>query len=338
MRSADEATLVDAMHGTSLNARATACAKVVVDGGEVILNGDCAVGTGLLALHTADTAVLTVLTYVSALIMVGAFNDNAYGIVEKVDNAVGTLTNADATADTLLGINACYAVLDSDSVLRADSRAVTVSKTGEGAELVATVRHISGKTGLNALIFVLLLIDAAGTVAGYESNLFYNVLCLNSEDGSDLLCGSVTAGNTEIGLVGGLFRKSLSVSVASGVTASATVSAGETVTDCNGSLVLLYAEEYRRKGKENCAYDSDTYEDKNRNKYSHFLPPYASRFSTTPANPKNARATMEAAMSVIGTPRKHLGEGQFSILERTPAKSTIARRKPRPTPSEEIID
>ena len=243
MRSADEATLVDAMHGTSLNARATACAKVVVDGSEVILNGDCAVGTGLLALHTADTAVLTVLTYVSALIIVGAFNDNAYGIVEKVDNAVGTLTNADATADTLLGINARYAVLDSDSVLGADSRAVTVSKTGEGAELVSTVRHISGKAGLNALIFVLLLIDAAGTVAGYESNLFYNVLCFNAEDRSDLLCGIVTAGNAEIGLVGALFCKSLSVSVASGVAASATVSAWETVTDRNGSLVLLNGEE-----------------------------------------------------------------------------------------------
>ena len=243
MSSADEATLVDAMHGTSLNARATACAKVVVDGSEVILNGDCAVGTGLLALHTADTAVLTVLTYVSTLIIVGAFNDNAYGIVEKVDNAVGTLTNADATADTLLGINASYAVLDSDSVLGADSHAVTVSKTGEGAELVSTVRHISGQAGLNALIFVLLLVDAAGTVAGYESNLFYNVLCLNAEDGSNLLCGIVTAGNTEIGLVGSLFRKSLSVSVASGVAASATVSAGETVTDRNGSLVLLNGEE-----------------------------------------------------------------------------------------------
>ena len=253
MRSADEATLVDAMHGTSLNARAAACAKVVVDGSEVILNGDCAVGTGLLALHTADTAVLTVLTYVSALIIVGAFNDNAYGIVEKMDNAVGTLTNADATADTLLGINARYAVLDSDSVLGADSRAVTVSKTGEGAELVSTVRHISGKAGLNALIFVLLLVDAAGTVAGYESNLFYNVLCLNAEDLRDLLRGAVAARNAEVRFVCCLVGKRLCIAVAARIAAGAAVCAGKTVANGNCRFVLLNGKEDVCKYKYNRA-------------------------------------------------------------------------------------
>ena len=47
---------------------------------------------------------------------------------------------------------------------------------------------------------------------------------------------------------------------------------------------------------------------------------------------------MDAAMRVIGTPLNALGEGQFSILERTPAKRTIARRNPSPTPREDIID
>ena len=61
-------------------------------------------------------------------------------------------------------------------------------------------------------------------------------------------------------------------------------------------------------------------------------------FSTIPAKPKKARETIDAAMRVMGSPFIAFGEGQFSILERTPAKSTIARRKPRPTPSEDTID
>ena len=48
--------------------------------------------------------------------------------------------------------------------------------------------------------------------------------------------------------------------------------------------------------------------------------------------------TMEAATRVIGSPFIHSGDGQFSILERTPAKRTIAKRKPSPTPREENID
>ena len=47
---------------------------------------------------------------------------------------------------------------------------------------------------------------------------------------------------------------------------------------------------------------------------------------------------MEAAINVVGKPLNALGAGQFSILERTPAKRTIAKRKPRPTPRDEIID
>lgn len=57
MRSADEVTFVDAVYGADLNARAATCAERVIDGREVILYGDSTVRTGLLTLHTADTAV-----------------------------------------------------------------------------------------------------------------------------------------------------------------------------------------------------------------------------------------------------------------------------------------
>ena len=112
MCATDEVTLVDAVDGADLNARATACAKAIVDGSEVVLNRDSTARTGLLALHTADTAVGAVLTYRRALVLVGALNDNAGGVVDKMDNTVGALANADATADTLSGVNVCNAVFN----------------------------------------------------------------------------------------------------------------------------------------------------------------------------------------------------------------------------------
>ena len=262
---ADKTALVDTVYGTNLNARATSGTEIVVDGSEVILNGDRAVRTGLLTLHTADTAVGAVLAHVCALVVVGAFNDHAYGIVEKMDNAVGTLAYANATADTLLGIDASYVILNGNGVLRADLGTVSVAEAGEGAELVAAVRHICGTAGLLSLVVVLLQVDAAGTVAGYECNLLNDVLCLNAEDGCDILCGSVTAGNTEIGLVGGLFRKSLCISVTSGVAASSAVCTGQTVTDSNCSLVLLYCKERGGNRKKHRAKKRDSKQNKNGN-------------------------------------------------------------------------
>ena len=70
MRSADEVALVNAVYGTYLNTCAASGAKRVVDSSEIILHSDRAVRTGLLTLHTTDTAVGAILTYVCALIVI----------------------------------------------------------------------------------------------------------------------------------------------------------------------------------------------------------------------------------------------------------------------------
>ena len=57
-----------------------------------------------------------------------------------------------------------------------------------------------------------------------------------------------------------------------------------------------------------------------------------------PANPKNAIDTNDAAISVTGSPLSDSGMFFSLITERTPEKSTIARRKPKPQPSELTID
>ena len=267
MSAADKAALVNTVYGTSLYTRTASGTERVVDGREIVLNGDSAVGTGLLTLHTADTAVGAILAHRCALIVVGAFNDNARGVVEKVDDAVGTLTNADAAADTLLGINACNAVLNSDSILRTYRNAVAVAKTSIGTGLVAAVCHICGKAGFyTAYELVLSFNHAAGTVAGYEGNLFYNVCRLNAEDSGDLLSGTVTAGNTEVGLVGGLFCKSLCIAVTSAEAARTAVCTGEAVTDSYRGLVLLDTEEHTRKSEKDRTYYCNTQKKKGRNK------------------------------------------------------------------------
>ena len=265
MSAADEVALVDTVNGTNLCTSATAGTKIVVDSGEIVLDGDSTLGTGLLTLHTADTTVGAILTGESTLILVGALNDNAGGVVDEVDDTVGALTHADAAADTLAGVYTRYTVFNRDSVLGTNARAVTVAKASIGTELIAAVRHIRGKAGLVTLVVALSGCDVARAVAGNVCNLFYNVLSLNTEDSCDLLCGTVTAGNTKVGLVCLLFCESLCIAVASGVTASTAVCTGQAVTDGEGGLVLLNSEEDARYGKHRCAHNTDTEKEKNGN-------------------------------------------------------------------------
>ena len=263
--SADKVTLVDAVYGTNLGASAAAGAERVINSSEVSVHGDSAAGTGLLTLHTADTAVGAVLTYVSALIVVRALYHNAGGIVDEVDDAVRTFSHADTAADTLLRIDLSYLVLDGDSVLRTNLSAVAVTKTCEGTELVAAVRHISGAAALETAELISSLYSLTGAVAGNVSNLLNYVLSLNAENRSDALSSGVTAGHAEIGSVGSSLGESLSVAVTARVAAGATVSAGESVTDSGELLIFLDTKEVIGNGKKYSANERNAKEDSNRN-------------------------------------------------------------------------
>ena len=274
MSAADEVALVDTVNGTNLCTSATAGTKIVVDSGEIVLDGDSTLGTGLLTLHTADTTIGAILTGESTLILVGALNNNAGGVIDEVDDTVGALAYADAAADTLSGINLCYTVIDGDSVLRTNHSAVAVAEAGEGAELVTAVCHICGTAGLVALVVALSGSCVTGAVAGNVSNLFYNVLSINTEDSGDLLSSGVTAGNTEVGLVGSLFGQSLCIAVTARVSAGAAVGAGQTVTDSEGGLVLLNSEEYAGQGEERRTYYGNAEKYEGRNKNCHIATPF----------------------------------------------------------------
>ena len=77
MCSANEVTLVDTMYGANLGTCATALTLCVIDSGKVVYYRDSAAWAGLLALTATDTAVGAGLTCYSALIVAGAFNNNA---------------------------------------------------------------------------------------------------------------------------------------------------------------------------------------------------------------------------------------------------------------------
>ena len=258
MCSADEVTLVDAVHGTNRYALATAGAEAVIDGSEVVNNLDSAVGTGLLTLHTADTAVGAYLSCHSALIVVGALNYHTGGILDKMDNTVGALSYTDAAADTLSGVNSCYTVLHGDSILRTSHSAVAVAKTSKVTSLVTAVNHVSGKAGLLTLVLKLSFSGVAGAVAGNVCNLLNNVCRLNAENSGDLLSGSVATGHTEVGSRGGLVSESLGVAVASGEATSAAVCTGEALTDSHSGLILLHRKEYCGEGEKHCAEERNT--------------------------------------------------------------------------------
>ena len=258
MRSADEVTLVDAMHGTNCRTLTASGAEGVVDGSEVIDNLDSTVRTGLLTLHTADTAVGAELSCHGALVVVGAFDYHTGGILDKVDNAVGTLSYADATADTLSGVNSCYTVLHGDSILGTSHSTVAVAETRVVTYLVTAVNHVCGETGLVSLVLELSVGHVAGAVARNVSDLLDNVCRLNAEDSGDLLSGRVATGHAEVGGLGSLVGESLGIAVTAGEATRTAVCTGEALTDSYSGLILLHRKEYCGEGEKYCAEERNT--------------------------------------------------------------------------------
>jgi len=241
---ADEVALVYAVYGTYRSTVAAARAFIIVDNCEVVNNLDSSLRTILLTFAAAYTSVGTIFTDNAALIVIGAFNNDTRGVCNKMYNAVGAGACTNTAAYALSRVNACHAVLDRDSILRADAYTVAVAEAGKGAKSVARICHIGGDTGFVTLIVKFFSYDVAGTVAGYVSDLFYNVLCLYAEYLGDALSGTVAARDTEISLNRASVCECLSIAVTAAITAGSAVCTGEAVTDSYLFFVYLDTEEY----------------------------------------------------------------------------------------------
>jgi len=220
---------------------------------------------------------------------------------------IGTGFCTKAAADTLSGIDLGNSLLsvNADRVSGANLKAVSVSKAGECTVAVTGVAHICSHAGLDTVVNILSLRGKAGAVAGNVSNLFNNVAGRKTHYLTDLCGNAITTGNTKAGVVGLSFGKGLSIAVTAGESAGTAVGTGKTVTDSNSARVLFNSKEDRRKSEKHRANDCDHKKDRYSNNYRHFstsLSYIPSIFSITPAKPKNASETIDAAIRVTGSP------------------------------------
>ena len=104
---------INTAYRTSLVTFAAACALVIVNYSTEVFNLNCICRTNLCALHTTDTACLTLFSCNSALFVVFAKHSCFFHIErEKVNKVSGTGFNAHLTSLTLVGVDSCHTVAD----------------------------------------------------------------------------------------------------------------------------------------------------------------------------------------------------------------------------------
>ena len=203
-----------------------------INASEVVLDGDCVGGAFLLALHAADTACITNLIKLCALIHAVACNHNRLVIRNELNKLLGANISTAATADTLLAVNLGNAVNDVHSAELAGVYTVAKSDTCEAAVLVAlAAEQHSCLAVLGSLIVEALERNAFGTGAGNKCYHLNCVSCGNAHDFADFFGCSRTCGNA---LVDRSFAcgNSSCVTVTAGESASAAVGTGNHVADC----------------------------------------------------------------------------------------------------------
>ena len=229
--SADEASFVNALYGADLGAFATARAKGIINCCKVVFNLDSAVSAGLFAFHATDATVGAALSRNSALVVIGAFHNDSRGVVDNLDNALGTSACTDAASDTLSRVDLCHVVNHRDRLLRAYARAIAVAQTRGGAGLVTVIGKTCRNACLGSCVIVFLLDDAANAVASHKSHLFDDLARFNAENSGDLSCGVVASGNAKIIFGSNTVRQRLRIRITAAVAASAAVGTGETVSN-----------------------------------------------------------------------------------------------------------
>ena len=279
---------MDSANGTSIDASAAACALGVIEKGKILVHSDRAVGASACTLGASDTTVGAHLAGESTLIVVRAADRDYGAVLLHLDGAVRTGLCAKTATRAEARNNFCYAVVNEDRVVGANRCAVAKTDAGEGTNVFALPMLCSLTAGLEAVAEVLFILlgSFACAVATNVSKELDGLAGFDAKDACNLLRGGVAAGNAEVGFGDLALGESSSIAVASAESAGTAVSTGKRITDGEELFILFDTEENVRNGKYDRANDRDRKTDKNGNKYCHnFLPPYARRFSTIPANP-----------------------------------------------------
>ena len=263
---ANEVAGVYTSHRTHRLASPATRALGIIDGGKIVNNLDCTVGTGLFALAAGYTAVKTNLANLCDLAVAVALYNNARCVVNKMNNAVGAGLYTNTATDTLSRIDFGNILFgDADSVTGTRGNTVAVAKAGEGAEAVAGIAEVCGNAAFRTGVLILFLLRSTRAVAGNVRHLLNDVGSLKSHNLGNALCNAVTAGNAERGVVGFALGKSLCISVTAGEAASAAVCTGKAIADCRSTLILLYPKENGGHGENKRTYNSDNRKNDNGN-------------------------------------------------------------------------
>ncbi len=220
------------MAGADVCAVAAVYALGNVNASQVVLDDDCVGGAFLHALHAADTACITNLVKLCALIHAVACNHNRLIIRNELYELLGANINTAAAADTLFAVNLSDTVYDVHCTELASVYAVAETDTCKAAVLVAlTAEQHSCLAVLGSLVVEALESNAVSAGARNECNHLDCIACGNAHDFADFFCCLRTCGNT---LVDRCFAcgNSSSVTVTAGETAAAAVCACETFADC----------------------------------------------------------------------------------------------------------
>ena len=179
--SANEIIFMDTVNRANLYAFTATGTERIINSSKIVFNLNCTVRTSLLALHATDTTVRAYLTGDRTLIVIGALNDYLDGIINKLNNVIGTLADAHSASDTLLWVNLCNSVTDAYSISWTDLYAVSVSKTCKGAEFITVIGKVSGNTAFKTNVVILSFNRAAGTVTSNVCYFLNHVCRFNTE-------------------------------------------------------------------------------------------------------------------------------------------------------------
>ena len=141
MSATDEVSEVNTFHRAYVVTGSAAGTLRVIYSSKIVFNLNCTLGTALFTLSAGDTAVEANLSYLSTLVVTRALNDNARGVVNKMDNVIGTSLGTKTAAYALSGVNLGNSLfrIDANRISGANLYTVAISKASKGTVTVARI-------------------------------------------------------------------------------------------------------------------------------------------------------------------------------------------------------
>lgn len=147
--------LCDALHRTSLVTRSAARTLFVIDGCNVIHNGNSTVRTSLLALTTSNTSVSALLSRCRTAVVTRAAYGNGRISGNEGDDMLRTSLHTLSARDTLRRIHSCNTVCNADCTGGTYGGAIAASETSELTSVRSTANETHSSTGAVSVIVCL---------------------------------------------------------------------------------------------------------------------------------------------------------------------------------------